>query len=556
MKNRAGSRSCWGIKVWALAIALAVGMPGLCAPLFAQEAVEAEKDWKDRVDETFGTFVVDPIASVLFYDFGTKRFFGTAIPFVLGWLVFGAIFFTLRFGFINVRGFWHAVRLTKGDYDDPDDAGEVSHFQALASALSGTLGLGNIAGVAIAVTAGGPGAIFWLNVAGLLGMSSKFAECALGQMYRQIDRSGIVGGGPMYYLRDGLAELGWRRTGRVFSVLFAIMCMGGAVGGGCAFQVSQSLKAAQAVTRSAAPNGVVDAPTAEVVTGGLLDRHPWIFGLVMSIAVGLVIIGGIRRIAAAAEKIVPFMCGLYMLAAILILLANLNHIVPAFKSIFLGAFSPEAVYGGVLGVMVQGFRRAAFSNEAGIGSASIAHSAARTDEPIREGFVALLEPFIDTVVVCTVTGLVIVITGVYVGANPANADGSELTIRAFSTVAWWFPWMLTGIIILFAYSTMITWAYYGERCWSFLFGSRSSLVFNLGFLGFVLLGSIVQAGKVLDFSDLMIFSMAIPNLIGAVLLSGKVKAALDDYWRRYRSGEMRPTARAATDKPSSEMLTR
>jgi AGCS family alanine or glycine:cation symporter len=495
------------------------------APARAQEmTIPAQPNWMDRLDGAFGDYVVTPIANVLFYDFGTNARWGTAIPFVLVWLVAGAIFFTLRMQFINVRGFVHAIRLTKGDYDDPHDAGEVSHFQALSSALSGTLGLGNIAGVAIAVAAGGPGAIFWLIVAGLLGMSSKFTECTLGQMYRRIDPSGVVGGGPMYYLRDGLAELGLKPLGIVMSILFAIMCMGGAVGGGCAFQASQSLNAVRA-----------NIP--------FFHEQPWVYGLVMAVVVGLVIIGGIRRIASAAEKIVPFMCALYMMAALAIIAMNFSHVGPAMVAIVNGAFSPDAIYGGVLGVMVQGFRRAAFSNEAGIGSASIAHSAARTDEPVREGFVALLEPFIDTVVVCTITGLVIVITGVYAVEGVSHYDGSQLTVMAFATVSRWFPWLLTGIIVLFAYSTMITWAYYGERCWSFLFGKRTALIFNLIFLGFVFLGSVVTPKNVLDFSDLMIFSMAIPNLIGAVLLSGKVKRSLDEYWQRYRAGEFAPTSR-------------
>jgi AGCS family alanine or glycine:cation symporter len=511
-------------------VVAAVSIP-LALDFLAPQARAGQADlqprWMQEVDRLFAKYLVAPVEAVLFYDLGqpyaqlTGRPLPTRIPFVLVWLIAGATYFTLLMRFINVRAFWHAIRLTKGDYDDPDHDGEVSHFQALSSALSGTLGLGNIGGVAIAIAAGGPGATVWMILAGLLGMSSKFTECTLGQMYRRIDPSGVVAGGPMYYLRDGLAQRGLRRTGAALAALFALMCMGGSVGGGCAFQVNQSLGAVR---------GQV----------GFFDHYPWAYGLACAFFVGLVIVGGIRRIAAAAEKIVPFMCGLYLLCALVIIIVNAGQVVGAVSEIFRGAFQGQAVYGGVLGVMVQGFRRAAFSNEAGIGSASIAHSAARTDIPVREGLVALLEPFIDTVVVCTITALVIVISGVY--KNPAfgAADGSQLTVAAFATVADWFPWLLSAIIVLFAYSTMITWAYYGERCWTYLFGPRGSVIFSAIFLIFVLLGSVVTATHVLDFSDLMIFSMAIPNLIGAYLLGGQVRCALDDYWRRYQAGEFQP----------------
>ena len=455
---------------------------------------------------------------------------GQSVPLVVFWLFAGAIFFTIRMRFINIRGFWHAIRVTKGDYDDPEHAGEVSHFQALASALSATVGLGNIAGVAIAVATGGPGATFWLILAGLLGMSTKFSECSLGQMYRKVDPDGTVSGGPMHYLRDGLREIGLPRTGLVLATLFAVVCMGGSFGGGCVFQVSQSLELIRA----------------ELVRYdvGLLEHYPWIYGLAMGFLVAIVIIGGIRRIAATAEKIVPLMCGVYVAASLYILVVNHSLILPALALIVKSAFTPEAMYGGFLGVMVIGIRRAAFSNEAGLGSASIAHAAAKTDEPISEGIVALLEPFIDTVVVCTMTGLVVVITGVY--NNPsfedfiANDKGAPLTAEAFRTAMPWFPWILAGAVCLFAYSTLITWSYYGERCWSHLFGRRTALVYKLIFLGFVLVGSIVTASNLLSFADLMILSMAFPNILGVALLSGKIRRSLDDYWRRYKAGELEP----------------
>ena len=499
----------------------------------ANEPPEPET-WMTRVDEFFGEYLVKRLGAVLFFDFWTEHWLGTSVPLVVVWLFGGAIFFTLRMGFINVRGFWHAIRVTRGDYDNPDDAGEVSHFQALASALSATVGLGNIAGVAIAVATGGPGAIFWLILGGLLGMSTKFSECSLGQMYRKVDRDGTVSGGPMHYLRDGLADLGLPRTGVVLATLFAIVCMGGSFGGGCVFQVSQSLEAVRA-----------ELLEYDVT---LLRDYPWIYGVVLIVLVGVVIIGGIRRIAATAEKIVPLMCSVYVLASLYILAVNYSMIVPAIGLIFEGAFSPEAIYGGFLGVMVIGIRRAAFSNEAGLGSASIAHAAAKTDEPISEGIVALLEPFIDTVVVCTMTGLVIVITGVYNNAEfadyIANDKGAPLTAEAFRTAVPWFPWILSAAVCLFAYSTLISWSYYGERCWSHLFGRRTSLIYKFIFLGFVLIGSIVTATNLLNFSDLMILSMAFPNILGVVLLSRKIRRALDDYWRRLKAGELEPTPSA------------
>ncbi|HUT89519.1 MAG TPA: alanine/glycine:cation symporter family protein [Thermoguttaceae bacterium] len=490
--------------------------------------------WMTRVDQFFGEYLVKRLGAVLFFDFWTEHWLGTSVPLVVVWLFGGALFFTLRMGFINVRGFWHAIRVTRGDYDDPDDAGEVSHFQALASALSATVGLGNIAGVAIAVATGGPGAVFWLILGGVLGMSTKFSECSLGQMYRKVDRDGTVSGGPMHYLRDGLTELGLPRTGIVLATLFAIVCMGGSFGGGCVFQVSQSLEAVRA-----------ELLEYDVT---LLADYPWIYGVVLIVLVGVVIIGGIRRIAATAEKIVPLMCGVYVLASLYILAVNHSMIVPAIGLIFKGAFSPEAIYGGFLGVMVIGIRRAAFSNEAGLGSASIAHAAAKTDEPISEGIVALLEPFIDTVVVCTMTGLVIVVTGVYNNSQfadyIANNKGAPLTAEAFRTAVPWFPWILAAAVCLFAYSTLISWSYYGERCWSHLFGRRTSLIYKFIFLGFVLIGSIVTATNLLNFSDLMILSMAFPNILGVVLLSGKIRRALDDYWRRLKAGELEPTPSA------------
>ena len=471
----------------------------------------------------------------------------SGVPFVVLWLFLGAIFFTVRMAFINFRGFWHAVRLTKGDYDKPGDEGEVSHFQALASALSATVGLGNIAGVAIAVGMGGPGAVFWIVVVGLLGMSSKFAECTLGQLYRKVAADGTVSGGPMHYLKDGLAELNMPRLGKVLAVMFAVLCILASFGGGNAFQIVQSLGALQANFHQH------DSKFLDT------DHYAWVYGLIMAILVGVVIIGGIRRIGAAAGKIVPLMCGVYMLTALYVLLYNFPKIPEAFQLILNGAFTPEGVKGGFIGVLVIGIQRAVFSNEAGIGSASIAHSAAKTDEPVSEGIVALLEPFIDTVVVCTMTGLVIVITGAYVKTDPTygpiltdagGIKGAALTMIAMGSVVSWFPWVLCAAVMLFAYSTLISWSYYGERCSVMLFGPKASLPYKILFVICAFLGSLLSAAKILDFSDLMILSMAFPNILGVVLLSGKVKRALDDYWGRYKTGEIQETK--SQTKPESK----
>lgn len=448
------------------------------------------------------------------------------IPLAVLWLILGAIFFTIRMGFIQLRALKHAVNVTRGKYDNPDDQGEVSHFQALTAALSATVGLGNIAGVAIAISVGGPGATFWMILAGFLGMASKFTECTLGQMYRRQRPDGHVMGGAMYYLSNGLKEMGLGGLGKFLAVMFAVMCIGGSLGGGNSFQVNQSLNAL-------------------VATFPDLGNYRWVYGLIMTTMVAAVIMGGLRRIAHTAETIVPTMCGIYVIAALFVILSNASMVPEAFGKIIEGAFTPAAGFGGFLGVLVQGFKRAAFSNEAGIGSAAIAHSAAKTDYPVREGIVALLEPLIDTVVICTMTALVIVITGAYDPAaqnglfaeNLANANGAALTSQAFAQAISWFPYVLSVAVVLFAFSTMISWSYYGERCWVWLFGESSSMAYKLMFLVACFLGSIITAQNVLDFGDLMILGMAVPNILGVVFLSSKVKHALNDYWDKYRSGQ-------------------
>ena len=461
---------------------------------------------------------------VWFWDNGQEQ--DTQLPFTVAWLILGAIYFTVRMGFVQLRLFWHAIRITKGDYDDPEDEGEVSHFQALTTALSATVGLGNIAGVAIAISIGGPGATVWMIFAGLLGMASKFTECSLGQMYRQTRSDGSVMGGAMYYLSNGLKDMGLGGLGKILAVMFALLCIGGSFGGGNSFQVNQSLNALQE-------------------TIPFFGENRWVYGAIMTVCVALVILGGLKRIAQTAEKIVPAMCGIYVAASLVVIIMNIADIPAAIGIIIEGAMSPAAGLGGFIGVLVTGFKRAAFSNEAGIGSAAIAHSAAKTPYPVREGVVALLEPFIDTVVVCTMTALVIVVTGAYDSGNPefaqyiADKNGAGLTSVAFSQAIPWFPYVLSIAVVLFAFSTMISWSYYGERCWSWLFGDKSGMAYRVIFLVFTFAGSIITAKNVLDFGDLMILGMALPNVLGVLLLSGKVKKALTEYEGKLNAGEFK-----------------
>ncbi len=441
-----------------------------------------------------------------------------SIPFIVIWLVFGALFFTLRMGFINFRGFRHAIDLAKGKYDDPDAPGQVTHFQALATAVSGTVGLGNIASVAVAISLGGAGATFWMIIAGLLGMSSKFVECTLGVKYRFIAKNGSVYGGPMNYLRYGLEKRGKKGLGKILAVMFAVLAIGASFGGGNMFQSNQAF-----------------AGLATQFT--FLDGYGFWFGVVTAVLVGVVIIGGIQSIAKVTGKIVPFMASVYILAALAVIFINIENIGPAFQAIYDGAFSPAAIKGGIIGVLIVGFQRAAFSNEAGVGSAAIAHSAAKTNHPPSEGFVALLEPFIDTVVVCTLTALVLIFTGMH---EVEGLTGAQLTSDAFGSVISWFPYVLAGAIFLFAFSTMISWSYYGMRAWTYLFG-RSKLVelsYKFIFLIFVVIGSSVSLGAVLDFSDMMILAMSFPNIIGLYIMSGEVRKDLRGYLLKLKSGEL------------------
>jgi AGCS family alanine or glycine:cation symporter len=504
-------------------LALVVVLLFTCLPVLANDGIDS------RIDGAVKPFA-DTVSALIFYSFPLA---GVQIPFVLVWLLFAATLFTLYFRFINFRAFKHAFQLVRGDYTDPLAAGEVTHFQALATALSGTVGLGNIAGVAVAVSLGGPGATFWMILAGLLGMSSKFVECTLGVKYRNEYTDGTVSGGPMYYLSKGLAERSdkLKSLGKVLAVMFAIFCVGGSFGGGNMFQANQSFMQLVSVTGGEA--------------SWLADKG-WLYGIVVAALVGLVVIGGIQGIARVTSKIVPIMGVVYVTAGLTIVLINVSEVPAAFAAIFNGAFSAPGIAGGIVGVLFQGFKRAAFSNEAGIGSAAIAHSAVKTNRPVTEGFVALYEPFIDTVVVCTITALVIVITGSW---NPSvdPSQGVALTSAAFESAISWFPWVLTVAVVLFAFSTMISWSYYGLKAWTYLFGESliTDVVYKLLFLSFIIIGSSMQLGSVINFSDAMIFAMAFPNVLGIYFLLPVVKKELDEYWADYKAGRLKKFGKAA-----------
>ncbi len=476
--------------------------------------------------------ITNVIMKVIFVEVSIG--WGQAVPFVLIWLLAGAVFFTVYNKFVNVRAFGHAMAEDRGKYYYPKHKRDVSHFQYMTAAFSATVGVGNIAGVAVAVSLGGPGATFWMIIAGLLGMSSKFAECTLGTKYRRENPDGSVSGGPMYYLREGLAKHKWPTLGKVMAVIFAIACIGGSLGGGNMVQINQ------------ATQQLVE------VTGGetsIFAQQGWIFGVVMAALVALILIGGIKSIAKVTEKLVPIMVGIYIAGALAVLFAHTTEIPAAIGKIIGGAFNNDAMYGGIIGVLIQGFRRASFSNEAGIGSASIAHSAARTNEPVSEGIVALLEPFIDTVVICTMTALVIIISDygafeqaeVLASAQAGNLQAINLTSSAFSSTLSWFPVILSVAVILFALSTMISWSYYGLKAWTYLFGESqlSSLAYKTLFCLFVVIGSAISAQSVFDFGDAMIFAMCFPNMLGLYFLAGEVKHDLNDYLKRVRSGEIK-----------------
>jgi len=507
----------------------------------ASSSAEKINAWfKPLVDEMTEILFWDPFVAMHIYDpiiydeNGDQMFHpnGDArmrrLPIIVIWLIIGAIFFTIKMRFINIAGFKHAIQLTRGVFDKPGEKGEVSHFQALATALSGTVGLGNIAGVAIAIATGGPGATLWMIIAGLFGMTTKFVECTLGVKYRNINEKGEVSGGPMYYLTKGLKKRKLGGLGKVLAAFFALLLIGGSFSGGSMFQANQAFAQLKVISP-------------------IVENYSVYFGIILAIIVGVVIIGGIKSIARFTDKIVPLMAILYVGTALVIIFMNIKNTPEAFGMIFWGAFNPAAIKGGIIGVLIIGFQRAAFSNEAGVGSASIAHAAVKTNEPITEGFVALLEPFIDTVVICTMTALVLIFTGLY--TNPDGLEGAALTSAAFGSVFPWFPYILIVAIFLFAFSTMISWSYYGVKGFDYLLGGRfnkwfgsrkvAENVYRFFFLTCVVVGAASSLGSVVDFTDMMILSLAFPNLIGLYILSSEVKKDLVSYLKKIKSGEIK-----------------
>ena len=513
--------------------ALAAPALALAAPV-AEAAAAAPQGIDQRLSEFMEPFAAI-VAKVVFYPIPIGTL---SVPWILFWLIAASIFCTFYFRFINIRGFAQGFRIIRGDYADPKGAGEVSHFQALATALSGTVGLGNISGVALAVALGGPGATFWMIFAGIIGMSAKFCECTLGVMFRDENPDGSISGGPMYYLRKGIAQEypALAPLGRALGGLFALFCIGGAIGAGNMFQAN------------AAYNQLL------FISGGeqsFLYGRAALFGLVVAILVGLVIIGGLKSIARVTDKLVPFMAALFMLAGVVVVVAHFGELPNAVRAILDGAFTAQGIEGGVVGVMLTGFRRAVFSNEAGVGTAAIAHSAVRTQEPITEGLVSLWEPFIDTVVMCTMTALIIVITGV---AGPGgSASGVELTSNAFATVLPWFPNVLAVAVFLFAFATMIAYSYYGLKATTYLFGERRWVAnaYKLVFLALIVVGCTMDFNKLVDFSDAVYFLMAVPNCIGIYLLAPVVKRELASYLARLKAGEIRPTRQAPAEPVAS-----
>ena len=491
--------------------------------LFSLPVFSQEKGLDQRIDEAFQP-VSDFFSEVIFFSIGEN-------PFVIYLLVGSALFFTLYFVFPNIRYFSTSINVVRGKFDEVEKdensskEGEVSHFQALTTAVSGTVGNGNIAGVALAIALGGPGATFWMIVCGLMGMSLKFVECTLGVHYRDVDENGVVYGGPMYYLSKGLKEKGFATLGKISAIFFAIFCIGGSFGGGNAAQANQ----------------------AAIVLKDLLGFESTfsgaVIGIVLAIVVGIIIIGGIKRIASVTEKIVPFMAVLYIVACLYILLINFSFLDDAIALIVREAFNPTAIgVGGFIGVLMIGFKRAAFSNEAGVGSASIAHSAVKTKYAASEGLVALLEPFIDTVVICTLTALVIITfnsTGVFTyGGQDGGVmidgimyEGAGITSKAFAEYIPYSDIFLTVAVVLFAVSTMISWSYYGLQSWKYLFGrgEKSDLTYKLLFLSFIIIGSAASMNSIWAFSDAMIFAMVFPNMVGLYILFPVVKQQLTKY---------------------------
>jgi AGCS family alanine or glycine:cation symporter len=464
----------------------------------------------------------DAVAGFIFFKI---EIFGAKLPLIVLWLLSAAAFFTVYFRFLSLTGFRQAFRLLRGDYSKSHHEGEVSHFQALATAVSGTVGIGNIGGVAIVISLGGPGATFWLIVAGFLGMSTKFAECVAGVKYRQINPDGSVSGGPMYYLEQAFKERNLHFLAKPMGYFYAMSIVIGCLGIGNMFQSNQAFEQFVFITGG---------------KEGLFADKGWLFGSVMAVVVAFVIIGGIQSIARVTSKLVPFMVASYILGAITIIILNAEKLPWAIRAIFTEAFAPQAVAGGMLGVMIFGFQRAVFSNEAGIGSAAIAHSAVRTEEPVTEGYVGLMEPFIDTVVICTMTALVILTTVYEPGLPGSGIQGVQLTSKAFGSTLSWSTIPLSFIAILFAFSTLISWSYYGLKGWTYIVGEsqKAQLFFKFMFCFFAALGCMMQLDAVLDFSDALVFLIALPNVLGLYLLAPTIKRELLSYQARLKTGEI------------------
>ncbi|MDV6011133.1 alanine/glycine:cation symporter family protein [Haloechinothrix sp. LS1_15] len=521
---------------------LATSQPDSGTPLLAQPADGAETEFLARIEQSINN-LFDPIAaglsSFVFYE---VSLFGVEFPWIVAWLVLAGFVFTIYFGFIQFRGFKLATEIVRGKYSRDSDPGEISHFQALSSAVSGTVGLGNIAGVGVAVTIGGAGATFWMILAGFLGMCTKFVECTLGVKYREEHPDGTVSGGPMHYLRKGLAERLPGNVGKIagttLAALASVMILAFALGGGNMFQVNQTV--AQLRDTTGGEDGLLAG-----------DGAALIFGLVLALIVGAVIFGGIKSIGNVTSRLVPSMALIYISACAVVILFNITSVPDAFRQIFEGAFTGQGVVGGAIGALIVGFTRAAFSNEAGLGSAPIAHSAVKTRHSSTEGLVATIEPFIDTVVVCTMTALTIIIASpaiwhegqqaVFESGDRSEApDGVTVTSHAFETVLPWFPHVLTVAVVLFAISTMITWAYYGQKAWTYLFGKSnfSENLYRLVFCFFIVVGAVLTFGSVLDFVDATLFLLALFNIIGLYVLAPVVKRELRSFMTWVRSREV------------------
>jgi AGCS family alanine or glycine:cation symporter len=489
----------------------------LTTTAFASEA-GGGSGFLDGINNFVGKYIVALYAPILFYELPVIK-----LPLILFVMVTGGIFFTFRYGFINVKLFKHSFDVVRGKYDDPDHEGEITHFQALTSALSATVGLGNIAGVAVAIQLGGPGAVFWLWLVAFFGMSMKFSSCTFAQFHREVDKTdGSVLGGPMVYLKKGLAEMNWPILGKVFGIFFAVMTIGASFGGGNMFQANQTYELLSS-----------QFPSLQGQSMAL------VVGITLAFLSGIVLLGGIKRIADVTSRMVPAMAIFYIGSCLAIILANLGEVPSLIGNIFAQAFSPDAVYsGGFIGVLIQGVKRASFSNEAGVGSAAIAHAAAKTDEPVREGTVAMIGPFIDTIVICTMTALAILITGKHLDPDLAG-KGAQITAAAFGTLGSAMPYLLTIATVIFAYSTIISWSYYGEKAWQYLFGKKTIQVYRMMYIFIIIAGPIISLGNVIDFSDLMLLSMAFPNIIGMMIMSGKVKKLADEYMQKLKEGKFK-----------------